>query len=106
MSDRPSSAPDPSSNEPRDGGWHAPQKSGGWRAPQAVAEPDEGWRAPQKPTAVAVQEGWRTIKTNGDGEAPTEAAEVLPYDESPAQEAQPEISPTEAVAETVLPYER
>jgi membrane peptidoglycan carboxypeptidase len=105
MSDRPSSAPDPSSNEPRDGGWHAPQKSGGWRAPQAVAEPDEGWRAPQKPTAVAVQEGWRTIKTNGDGEAPTEAAEVLPYDESPAQEAQPEISPTEAVAETVLPYD-
>ncbi|MCC6614391.1 MAG: transglycosylase domain-containing protein [Anaerolineae bacterium] len=111
MADRPTNATNSQADEPENGGWHTPQTpaSSGWREAQPAPKPAEeehGWRAPQKAAAATVQESmWRTVSPGETALAETpDDGEILPHDESPAPEAQPEISPSDALAQINQPY--
>jgi len=109
MADRPTNATNSQADEPENGGWHTPKEPGGWREAQPAtpaAEEEHGWRAPQKASATAVQESmWRTVTPGETALAETaDDGEILPHDESPAPEAQPEISPADALAKIDQPY--
>lgn len=105
MTDRPTSATNSSADEPQDGGWHEPESPGGWRAARPAVQEERGWRAPQRTAPVAAQEGWRVIGPGAESETAEIPPEVIPHDDSPVAEAQPEISPAEALEQVVLPYD-
>ncbi|MCA9907542.1 MAG: transglycosylase domain-containing protein [Anaerolineae bacterium] len=108
MVDRPTTSATSTPNDEPESGWHSPQESGSWREarPAAEAEEEHGWRAPEKTaTAAASQGGWRTVTPSETALAePVEDGEILPHEEMEAPEAQPEISPADALAQINQPY--
>ena len=105
MVDRPTTSATNTPNEESESGWHSPQEPGSWREARPATEEEHGWRAPEKTVSAAVQGGWRTVTPSETALAePVEDGEILPHEESQVPEAQPEISPADALSQISQPY--